>query len=66
MVKIVNLEERKFMNKAKKLDRKQKIKALAEYSKLDPKMGELFLTEIKLSTDEANAHLRERVKLLGL
>lgn len=46
--------------------RKEKLKQLTEASKLPEYMGELFLTEILLSTDQANRHLRDRAKLLGL
>jgi len=45
---------------------KTKLKQLTDASGLPESMGELFLNEIKLSTDEANRHLRERAKLLGL
>ena len=47
-------------------ERKEKIKMLCEKFKVTEYMGELFLNEIKLSTDEANKPHREIAKLLGL
>jgi hypothetical protein len=47
-------------------DRKQKLKQLTDRSNLPESIGELFLNEIKLSTDEANQHLRDNAKFLGL
>jgi len=46
--------------------KKTKLKQLTDASNLPEHMGELFLNEIKLSTDEANRHLRDRAKILGL
>jgi hypothetical protein len=66
MVKIKSLNERVFMDSASKKDLKVRLKRLTDASGLPEYMGELLLTEIKLSTDEANRHLRERAKLLGL
>lgn len=48
------------------MDRKYKLRQLTERSGLPSHMGELFLSEIKLSTDSANEHLRDRVRFLGL
>ena len=50
----------------KSISRKEKLKQLTDASNLPEWMGELLLTEIKATTDTANAHLRQRVKLLGL
>ena len=47
-------------------ERKHRLKQLCDASNLPIHMAELFVTEIKLSTDDANKHLRERLKLLGL
>lgn len=47
-------------------NRKSKLKQLTDASGLPERMGEFFLEEIKWSTDEANKHLRDRAKLLGL
>lgn len=47
-------------------DRKFRLKQLTDASNLPENFGELFLNEIKLSTNAANEHLRTRAKLLGL
>ena len=47
-------------------DRKHRLKQLTEASNLPEHFGELFLSEIKLSNDAANEHLRTRLKLLDL
>ena len=47
-------------------ERKHRLSQLCKASKLPEHMGELFLNEIKLSTDDANKHLRDRIKILGL
>jgi hypothetical protein len=46
--------------------RAYKLRQLTERSGLPEHLGELFLSEIKLSTDAANEHLRDRVRFLGL
>lgn len=46
--------------------REKKLEQLVGAAKIPPYLRELFLSEIKLSTDKANAHLRDRAKLLGL
>lgn len=66
MVKPRNLNERIFASKIDKNELKNKLKQLTDASKLPESMGELFLNEIRLSKDEANAHLRERARLLRL
>ena len=66
MVKIKSLSEREFQTKPEVEEKKKKLKQLTDASNLPEYMGELFLSEIRLSTDEANAHLRDRAKLLGL
>lgn len=66
MVKPKSIGDRKYQTKKEGDDFKRKLKQLTDASGLPAYMGELFLTEIKLSTDEANAHLRDRAKLLGL
>ena len=47
-------------------NRKYRLKQLTDASALPGFMGELLLSEIKLSNDAPNEHLRTRVKLLGL
>lgn len=47
-------------------DRKFRLRQLTEASNLPENLGELLLTEIKLSTNVANEHLRTRARLLGL
>ena len=66
MVKVKSINERLFASKKDKINLKQRLKQLTDESKLPEYMGELFLNEIRLSTDEANRHLRERAKILGL
>lgn len=66
MVKVKTLDQREFTSKEQIADYKLKLKQLTDESGLPQIMGELFLNEIKLSSDSANAHLRERAKLLGL
>lgn len=66
MAKKILLNEKLHLSDEEKMMLKSKMKQLTEASNLPEYMGELFLTEIKLSTDEANAHLRERARLLGL
>lgn len=66
MVKVKAIGEREFMSKEQIDEYKINLKQLTDASKLPESMGELFLNEIRLSTDEANAHLRERAKILGL
>jgi hypothetical protein len=66
MVKIKNINERLFASGKDKADLKQKLKQLTDESKLPEYIGELFLAEIRLSTDEANRHLRQRAKWLKL
>lgn len=63
---MVILRKRRNTNPEVEKTRKEKLDELCDASNLDRKMGELFLLEIKLSTDEANKHLRERAVLLGL
>lgn len=46
--------------------REMKLEQLVGTAKIPPYLRELFLSEIKLSTDMANAHLRDRARLLGL
>lgn len=68
MVKKKNLNERMFLDHKKASELKLKIKQLAdscEY-RVPDHMEELLLNEIRLSTDSANEHLRERARLLGL
>ena len=66
MVKVRNINERIFSNSQDKKELKKKLKQLTDASNLPESMGELFLNEIRLSTDEANEHLRERARLLRL
>ena len=66
MVRPTTLGKREFMSNGDKKKYKELLDQLCDASNLDRKIGELFLTEIKLSTDEANKHLRERAILLGL
>lgn len=66
MVKPKSISDKKYQTKKEGDDFKKKLRQLTDASNLPAYMGELFLTEIKLSTDQANAHLRERAKLLGL
>jgi hypothetical protein len=66
MVRFRSLEERIHLDSREKDKLKEKLRQLCVASNLPVYMGELFLAEIKLSTDEANRHLRERVKMLGL
>lgn len=72
MVKKKNINERLFLDGQRKKDLAFKMKQLLNESNkslgkpLPGYMAELFLNEIKLSTDEANGHLRDRAKLLGL
>lgn len=66
MVKIKTLSEREFTSKKQVAEYKARLKELTDKSSLPAFLGELFLNEIKISTDEANAHLRERARLLRL
>ena len=66
MVKIRNINERIFSNDKDKKDLKKRLKQLTDASDLPDNFGELFLNEIRLSTDEANKRLRERARLLRL
>ena len=66
MAKKILLNEKLHLSESEKSELKKKMKQLTDASGLPEYMGELFLTEIKLSIDEANAHLRERARLLGL
>jgi len=66
MVKLKSVGDRVFYNHKNIKDKKEKLKQLTDASKLPAFMGELLLAEIKISTDKANKHLRERVKMLGL
>ena len=66
MAKRILITDKLNLTDAEKLELKKKLKQLTDASKLPEYMGDLFLEEIKLSTDEANAHLRERARLLGL
>ena len=66
MVKVRKINERIFSSPKDKGELKKKLKQLTDASKIDPSLGELFLNEISLSTNDANKHLRERAKLLGL
>lgn len=66
MVKIKSIDKRVFQDTASKKDLKLRLKRLTDASGLPEYMGELLLSELKLSTDEANRHLRERARLLGL
>lgn len=72
MVKKLSPDKRVYLDKAKAVDLKTKMKQLLDASNqnlekpLPDFMAELLLNEIKLSTDEANEHLRNRARLLGL
>jgi hypothetical protein len=69
MVKVKSLSEREFQDKNQKKIYQDKLDNLARSCGWAPEMfymAELLLNEIRKSDDEANAHLRERAKLLGL
>lgn len=69
MVKKVNIGDRQFKSPKAKKEYQEKLVQLMEASGWNKEMhymGEMFLAEIKLSTDDANKHLRDRAKLLGL
>lgn len=66
MVKAKSISDRLFLSGKEKKDMALKIKHLTDSCNLPANLGELFLIEIRLSTDEANSRLREKAKLLGL
>jgi hypothetical protein len=66
MVKVKTTGERVFQSEQEVKTRKEKIAQLAKASNLPEHMGELLLSEIRLSTDDTNKQLRERAELLGL
>lgn len=65
-MKIKILRNRMFKSEEAKRELTAKLRQLTDASNLPEYMGELFLSEIIESEDEANKHLRERVVLLGL
>lgn len=66
MAKKIPMSDRLYVDKKENSEFAKKLKQLTDASSLPAYLGELLLTEIRLSTDEANLHLRERAKILGL
>lgn len=72
MVKKITFDKRLFLDKKRAAELKRKVQQLLNASNatlskpLPSYFGELLLNEIKHSTDQANEHLRERARLLGL
>lgn len=66
MAKKVLLSEKLHLTPEEKAELKKRLKQLSDASGLPEYMSELLLNEIKQTNDEANVHLRERARMLGL
>ena len=59
-------KERLFLSVEKKIVLRKKIDEFAKMHGVREYMADLFIDEVRMSDDEANAHLRERAMLMGL
>ena len=66
MEQVKKSEKRLYLSPEKAIILRDKIKDFAKHHGVREYMAELFINEVRLSTDEANAHLRERAQIMGL
>ena len=59
-------KERLFLSEEKKIILRKKIDEFAKMHKVPDYMADLFINEVRVSDDEANAELRRKAELMGL
>lgn len=66
MPKLKPLAQRLFLSNDSVQDVKERLNQLCDSCKLDRSMGELLLSELRLSKNPSDDKLKERAKILGL